>query len=65
MPELDGLQTMKRLTQESFITPVVVLTANAMEKDKIECLDAGFSDFTTKPINRIHIAEILNRFLNK
>ena len=48
MPEKDGLQVCRELRERTSTRsiPVVLLTARADEKTKIDCLAAGASDFT-------------------
>ncbi len=48
MPELDGLQTVTQLRQNSNI-PVIFLSAKGEEADKILGLDVGADDYVTKP----------------
>lgn len=52
MPDMDGLETTRRIrsVEASAGLPVVALTASAFEQDRKECMDAGFTDFLTKPI---------------
>ena len=50
LPDLDGLQTLKRL-REWTSTPVIVLTVQDEEGIKIEALDHGADDYVTKPFN--------------
>jgi len=48
LPDLDGVEVMRRLREWSAV-PVVVLSARGREGDKIEALDAGADDYVTKP----------------
>ena len=44
-------------------TPIVALTANAMQSDKDMCLDAGMDDFLTKPFSKQGLAECMDKLL--
>jgi signal transduction histidine kinase len=57
MPVLDGYQAMEKLTQLSYKKPVIALTAHALNDEKQRCLNAGFTDYVTKPINRTHLIQ--------
>jgi two-component system KDP operon response regulator KdpE len=57
LPDLDGLEALRRMRSFSEI-PVVVLTARDRQQDKIEALDAGADDYVTKPFD---VAELLAR----
>lgn len=68
MPEMDGLQTMKKirgLAGSVSKAPIVLLTANAVVGVKEEMIDEGFDDFLSKPIEIEELQRILIRFLGE
>jgi CheY-like chemotaxis protein len=53
MPELDGIETTKRIVDafKTQIRPVIIaMTANAAISDRNKCLEAGMDDYISKPI---------------
>lgn len=64
MPGMSGTETFKKLTQiDSFDTPVVALTANAIVGMKEKYLSIGFNDYLSKPIKKEELEKILNEYL--
>jgi len=65
MPEMDGIHTLYNLKKraQGFETPVVVLTANAIEGSKEMYLREGFCDYLSKPINQVELDRILREQL--
>lgn len=49
LPEMNGLDVLKRIRKDERMTPVILLTAKSDVKDKVEGLDLGANDYITKP----------------
>ena len=66
MPVMDGLDATKAIRQggKNMSTPVVALTAYAIDESRKGCIEAGMSEFATKPISRRALSRILNQYLN-
>lgn len=67
MPKMTGTETLKRIKTEipNFNIPVVALTANAITGMKDKYLEAGFTEYLAKPIEKTELHLVLVRYLNK
>jgi two-component system chemotaxis sensor kinase CheA len=65
MPEMSGYEAVIEIrSHEKFKDlPVIAATAKAMRDDKQRCLDIGFNDYITKPINKAMVIEKLKKYL--
>ncbi|CAH9064504.1 Sensor histidine kinase RcsC [Pseudoalteromonas holothuriae] len=65
MPNLNGLETAKRIRQKNQFRhlPIIACSANIFEEDKSACFNAGMDDFISKPINKEKLKEVLARWL--
>ncbi|WP_051207809.1 response regulator [Saccharospirillum impatiens] len=63
MPGLDGLDATRQLIARGDSTPIVALTANATTESHQTCLEAGMSDFITKPFRYQQLQTVLVRYL--
>lgn len=66
MPNMDGIETFKNLSKiEDFNTPVVALTADAVVGAKDKFIEAGFTDYVSKPIDKHLLNDVINKILKK
>lgn len=63
MPGLDGLDATRQLIARGNPPPIVALTANATTESHHSCLEAGMSDFITKPFRYQQLQQVLLRYL--
>ena len=70
MPEMDGFETTRniRIAEEQKPalgrTPIIALTANAMNGDRERCLEAGMDDYLSKPFSRRDLAALLKQWVS-
>lgn len=65
LPIMDGYEATRqiRLLPNQLNTPIIALTANALQGDREACLAAGMDDYLAKPFKRIDLQRILQRWL--
>jgi signal transduction histidine kinase/CheY-like chemotaxis protein len=67
MPELDGLEATKRIRQQEaqtgMRTPIVALTAHALEDHRQRCFAAGMDDYLSKPLTIDMLTTMLKRWV--
>lgn len=62
MPIMDGLQATKTIRMTNTDVPIIALTANAFDSDRINALNAGCNDFITKPLKKNELLEIIDNY---
>ena len=50
LPDMDGMRFLEFVRRDS-LTPVIVLSARSIDRDKVNALDAGANDYVTKPFS--------------
>ncbi|MDP8923688.1 MAG: response regulator, partial [Chloroflexota bacterium] len=65
MPELDGYETIRqiRALPQFKDLPIIALTAKAMKGDRERCIEAGASDYITKPVDVEQLLSLLRVWL--
>lgn len=65
LPVMDGWQTAQKIKAEESIkhTPIIALTANAMDGDREKALAAGCNDYDTKPVDLPRLLEKIQIYL--
>ncbi|WP_045218377.1 ATP-binding protein [Desulfonatronum thioautotrophicum] len=59
-PQVSGLRSQPSSSRR---TPVIALTAGAMQQDREKCFQAGMDDFMAKPVSAARLAEVLEKWL--
>lgn len=67
MPVMDGYTTMRNIREipEFDTVPIIALTAKAMKYDREKCLEAGASDYISKPLNMHQLFSLMRVWLTK
>lgn len=68
MPVMDGAtatREVRAMEEPSRHTPIVAVTASALDEDAVRCREAGMDEVIRKPINERVIVDALDRFLSK
>jgi CheY-like chemotaxis protein len=69
MPVMDGFEATRRIrawereTGRTKVLPIVAMTANAFESDRMECMAAGMNAFMSKPFNFDDLGSLLKELL--
>jgi two-component system alkaline phosphatase synthesis response regulator PhoP len=65
LPDLNGFEMLKELKQQDINVPVIFLTGNSMESDKIKGLNMGGDDYITKPFSYLELVARINAVLRR
>jgi CheY-like chemotaxis protein len=67
MPEMDGYETMQKIRREhkNNNLPIIAVTAKAMKGDRQKCIEAGASDYITKPLKMDQLLSMMRIWFYK
>ena len=63
MPVMDGFTAARAMRQRGLTQPIIALTANAMQGFEQQCLDNGYSDYATKPVDIDKLMQLIAGYL--
>lgn len=66
MPGMNGLEAIRRLRHDNALAtiPIIALTALAMPEDRQRCMEAGVSEYLSKPVSRKQLLEAIGKCLS-
>ena len=67
MPQMDGYETIQKIRREhkNSVLPIIAVTAKAMKGDREKCIEAGASDYITKPVKIDQLLSLMRVWLYK
>jgi CheY-like chemotaxis protein len=67
MPEMDGYETTQKIRREhkNSSLPIIAVTAKAMKGDRQKCIEAGASDYITKPLKIDQLLSLMRLWFYK
>ncbi len=67
LPEMDGYETIRAVRKMYGFEqlPIIALTAKAMKGDREKCIDAGASDYISKPVDTEKLLTLLRNWLHR
>lgn len=65
LPEMDGFEVIEQIRKINKTVPVVAQTAYTLANEKEKCIESGFSDFLSKPINIMQLRNIVTKHMGQ
>ncbi|MCE9537643.1 MAG: response regulator, partial [Bacteroidetes bacterium] len=67
MPGMDGYETIRKIRREykNSTLPIIAVTAQAMKGDRQKCIEAGASDYITKPLKIDQLLSLMRMWFYK
>jgi len=64
--KMDGIQTLKEIRKGNSLPgiPVIAVTSYAMPEDEERFLKEGFDAYVAKPVDRLHLVDLIRKFVS-
>ncbi len=63
LPFMSGYEATKKIRKFNQTIPIIAQTGNAFEEDRIKCMEAGCTDFITKPLDAKLLLDIIRKYI--
>ncbi len=63
MPRMDGLEATRKIKEKNPDLPIIALTANAFDTDRIRAIEAGCCEFLSKPVNADKCIQTIKKYI--
>lgn len=64
MPEMDGFTACTEIRSRGFSSvPIIAMTADVLQEDRLECLSTGMNDYLSKPVSQEAVLAILRKWI--
>ncbi|EGC34280.1 hypothetical protein DICPUDRAFT_35308 [Dictyostelium purpureum] len=67
MPHMGGFEATAQIrkleSNEGIHTPIIAMTAHALARDRVKCIEAGMDDYISKPINPDQLKSMIEKYL--
>lgn len=60
MPIVGGLEATRKIRELNPVIPIIALTANAFDADRVDAMEAGCNAFLTKPLRKEQLFELFS-----
>ncbi|MBL7004062.1 MAG: response regulator, partial [Gammaproteobacteria bacterium] len=64
-PIMGGIEATKMILEHfpDTTVPIIAMTANVLPQDKTDCLNAGMTDFISKPVNKDAFIQVVKKYI--
>ena len=59
MPKMNGIEAMEKIRKMQITTPIIVITAYALDNEKEKCFKAGCNYYLTKPYSKDNLLKVI------